>query len=111
MTQVPFRLPDETAHQAANVECQRGSAGFIAQRLAELTLPCAADTQQEHSPWLDALTRSQRSPAEVLEVAQSAQRLEVLLAAVQRQQPCLLQRLHLQVPDRLRADGVVPRNR
>ena len=65
------------------------------------------ERQQQNAAWFDGLARLQGAAAEVLEVGQSAQRIEAFAAAVQGEQVVLLQRLGLEFPDGVGPDGIV----
>ena len=76
--------------------------------LANALFPVPLTPKSNTPRGLTVPARPKSTPTEILEIAQAAERIEVLLATVKREQVVLPECLGLQLPDGLGPDGVVP---
>ena len=79
---VLLALPDQTAHQSANVQYERGARGLIAEPLCQCAFSSSRHSEQQHAPWSQRCTRIRLSPQGALRTAAGG--LVILLHALLR---------------------------
>jgi len=108
-------LADQAAHQSTDVESDCRSAHFVPERLTELALAAARWRQEQDAPWTGQRAAiavwPERPKAKRLERIQPTQIGKSLASPVELQQAAFLERLGLELPDRLRRQTAVPNDR
>ncbi len=105
-------MADEAPQQVPDVEDYRGPARFVPEGFRELGFAAARRRQQQDASGtpvrLGLALPSHRPQAERLQVVEAAELVELFIAAVDRDQPALLELAGFDFPERVRLEFPVP---